>query len=158
MVSPDLPVPPADLRIWVGPFSDAELFTRSGAELFTRSGEGMLDEIVGLCGLCPDSRVLEIGCGRPRVPSPDIWERKAATKGSTLHVYWSSGADNNRSRVYRIFASPGQTFAQEVGMCPIANGVRFWLTQTYAGAERCQEAMPQISISDRARFATLAAG
>jgi SAM-dependent methyltransferase len=58
MATLDLPVPPESLRIWVGPFSDAELFVRSG--------EQTLNEIVGLCGLPADSRVLEIGggCGR----------------------------------------------------------------------------------------------
>ena len=55
MATLDLPVPPERLRIWVGPFSDAELFVRSG--------EQTLNEIVGLCGLPADSRVLEIGCG-----------------------------------------------------------------------------------------------
>jgi SAM-dependent methyltransferase len=59
MESLDLPVPPESLRVWVGPFSDAELFTRSG--------EQMLDEIVALCGLPADSRVLEIGCGCGRL-------------------------------------------------------------------------------------------
>src|SRR5215471_8692344 len=55
----DLPVPPESLRIWVGPFSDAELFVRSG--------EQTLNEIVDLCGLPADSRVLEIGCGCGRL-------------------------------------------------------------------------------------------
>jgi SAM-dependent methyltransferase len=55
----ELPVPPEDLRVCVGPFSDADLFTRSG--------EQMLDEIVGLCGPAPDSHVLEIGCGCGRL-------------------------------------------------------------------------------------------
>jgi SAM-dependent methyltransferase len=59
MASLELPVPPKSLRVWVGPFSDAELFKRGG--------EQMLGEIVGLCGLPPDSRVLEIGCGCGRL-------------------------------------------------------------------------------------------
>jgi SAM-dependent methyltransferase len=59
MTALDLPVPPESLRIWVGPFSDAELFVRSG--------EQTLNEIVGLCGLQAGSRVLEIGCGCGRL-------------------------------------------------------------------------------------------
>jgi SAM-dependent methyltransferase len=59
MATLDLPVPPESLRIWVGPFSDVELFVRSG--------EQTLNEIVGLCGLPADSRVLEIGCGCGRL-------------------------------------------------------------------------------------------
>jgi SAM-dependent methyltransferase len=59
MASLELPVPPESLRIWVGPFSDPELFARSG--------EQMLNDIVGVCGLPPDSRVLEIGCGCGRL-------------------------------------------------------------------------------------------
>jgi ubiquinone/menaquinone biosynthesis C-methylase UbiE len=55
----ELPVPPESLRVWVGPFSDAELFARSG--------EQTLNEIVRLCGLAPDARMLEIGCGCGRL-------------------------------------------------------------------------------------------
>jgi len=55
----ELPVPPESLRVWVGPFSNAELFARSGNET--------LKEIVALCGLPPDSQVLEIGCGCGRL-------------------------------------------------------------------------------------------
>jgi SAM-dependent methyltransferase len=54
-----LPVPPESLRIWVGPFSNAELFVRSG--------EQTLNEIVDLCDLPADSRVLEMGCGCGRL-------------------------------------------------------------------------------------------
>ena len=59
MATLDLPVPPESLRIWVGPFSDAELFVRSG--------EQTLNEIADLCGLPVDSLVLEIGCGCGRL-------------------------------------------------------------------------------------------
>jgi predicted RNA methylase len=54
-----LPLPPENLRIWVGPFSDAELFTRSGEE--------MIAEIVTLCGLTPNAQVLDVGCGCRRL-------------------------------------------------------------------------------------------
>jgi len=54
-----LPVPPENLRIDVGPFSDAELFVRSGEE--------MVAEITSSCRLDPDARVLDVGCGCGRL-------------------------------------------------------------------------------------------
>jgi SAM-dependent methyltransferase len=54
-----LSLPPESLRIWIGPFSDAELFARTGEE--------MAAEIVTLCGLAPDARVLDVGCGCGRL-------------------------------------------------------------------------------------------
>jgi SAM-dependent methyltransferase len=54
-----LPIPPENLRIDVGPFTDAELFIRSGEE--------MVAEIVSSCGLSPDAWVLDVGCGCGRL-------------------------------------------------------------------------------------------
>ena len=54
-----LPLPPQNLRILVGPFSDAELFVRSG--------DKMVSDIVELCGLAPDAKVLDVGCGCGRL-------------------------------------------------------------------------------------------
>ena len=54
-----LPLPPENLRIRVGPFSDAELFARSGEE--------MSADIVHLCDLPASARTLEIGCGCGRL-------------------------------------------------------------------------------------------
>ena len=58
-MSPLLPIPPLALRQGVGPFADAQLFARSGADL--------AGEIVQLCSLPRDARVLEIGCGCGRL-------------------------------------------------------------------------------------------
>jgi SAM-dependent methyltransferase len=55
----DLPVPPEELRIRVGPFSDAGLFERSG--------DRQAAEIVDLCEIGPDASVLEVGCGCGRL-------------------------------------------------------------------------------------------
>jgi len=55
----ELPLPPEDLRVRVGPFSDAPLFERSGND--------MVAEIVQLCDLQPDAVVLEVGCGCGRL-------------------------------------------------------------------------------------------
>jgi SAM-dependent methyltransferase len=52
-------MPPENLRVWVGPFADAELFRESGRET--------VRSIISLCDLKPDARVLEIGCGCGRV-------------------------------------------------------------------------------------------
>lgn len=54
-----LPLPPENLRVWVGPFADATLFRTSGEET--------VRSIIALCGLAPDARVLEVGCGCGRV-------------------------------------------------------------------------------------------
>jgi len=54
-----LPIPPENLRVWVGPFADAGLFRSSGKET--------VRSIVELCGLECDARVLEIGCGCGRI-------------------------------------------------------------------------------------------
>src|SRR5262245_58213629 len=54
-----LPLPPEHLRILVGPFSDAALFARSG--------DAMMADIVSLCGLATDAKVLDVGCGCGRV-------------------------------------------------------------------------------------------
>jgi SAM-dependent methyltransferase len=54
-----LPTPPESLRVWVGPFADAELFRDSGKR--------NVQSIIALCGLKPDARVLEVGCGCGRI-------------------------------------------------------------------------------------------
>jgi SAM-dependent methyltransferase len=54
-----LPLPPSELRVWVGPFADADLFRESGKET--------VRSIISLCGLKSDAHVLEIGCGCGRV-------------------------------------------------------------------------------------------
>jgi len=54
-----LPMPPESLRVAVGPFCDPGLFARSGEE--------MAAEIISLCGLAPDARVLDLGCGCGRL-------------------------------------------------------------------------------------------
>jgi methylase of polypeptide subunit release factors len=59
MGSIELPVPPEDLRVWVGPFSDAGLFARSGEE--------MVSQITNLCRLAADAQVLDVGCGCGRL-------------------------------------------------------------------------------------------
>lgn len=59
MLPAPLPLPPEHLRVWVGPFADADLFRDSGEET--------VRSIIALCGLKPDARVLEIGCGCGRV-------------------------------------------------------------------------------------------
>lgn len=54
-----LPVPPEELRLWVGPFADEAMFLRSGRETAAR--------LRTMCGLDADDRVLDIGCGSGRV-------------------------------------------------------------------------------------------
>jgi len=54
-----LPLPPEHLRVWVGPFGDADLFRESGKDT--------VRSIISLCGLNSNARVLEIGCGCGRV-------------------------------------------------------------------------------------------
>ncbi len=56
---PILPIPPEELRVWVGPFRDAELYRASG--------KSNLQSIIELCGLKPDAHVLEVGCGCGRI-------------------------------------------------------------------------------------------
>ena len=56
---PMLPIPPAELRVWVGPFKDAELYRDSG--------KNNLRSIIELCGLKPHAQVLEVGCGCGRI-------------------------------------------------------------------------------------------
>src|SRR5262249_35046667 len=54
-----LPLPTEHLRVWVGPFGDADLFRESGRDT--------VRSIISLCGFGSDARVLEIGCGCGRV-------------------------------------------------------------------------------------------
>ena len=54
-----LPIPPEELRFWVGPFGDAELYRASGYS--------NLQSIIDLCGLKPHAQVLEVGCGCGRI-------------------------------------------------------------------------------------------
>src|SRR5215470_4334405 len=54
-----LPVPPENLRVTVGPFSDGGLFACSGDE--------MVSDIVALCDVAADACVLEVGCGCGRL-------------------------------------------------------------------------------------------
>jgi hypothetical protein len=54
-----LPLPPKNLRVWIGPFADADLFRESGQEI--------VRSIISLCGLKADVRALEIDCGCGRV-------------------------------------------------------------------------------------------
>jgi len=54
-----LPTPPEELRVWVGPFGDPELYRASG--------KSNLQSIIELCGLKPHARVLEVGCGCGRI-------------------------------------------------------------------------------------------
>lgn len=58
-MSDSLPVPPEELRVWVGPFADAEQFRESG--------ETLLRTLVDLCGLSAEEHVLEVGCGCGRL-------------------------------------------------------------------------------------------
>ena len=54
-----LPVPPEYLRVWVGPFADAELFRESG--------EREIQTLVDLCDLGADDHILKVGCGCGRL-------------------------------------------------------------------------------------------
>ena len=54
-----LPTPPEEMRVWVGPFADAELYRASG--------KSSLQSIIELCGLKPHAQVLEVGCGCGRI-------------------------------------------------------------------------------------------
>jgi ubiquinone/menaquinone biosynthesis C-methylase UbiE len=54
-----LPIPPEELRVWVGPFGDAKLYRASG--------NSNLQSIIDLCGLKPHAQVLEVGCGCGRI-------------------------------------------------------------------------------------------
>lgn len=54
-----LPVPPEELRNWVGPFQDAELFLRSGRDTVALARS--------MCSLRPEDAVLDVGCGSGRV-------------------------------------------------------------------------------------------
>jgi len=56
---PMLPTPPEEMRIWVGPFGDAELYRASG--------KSNLQSIIELYGLKPHAQVLEVGCGCGRI-------------------------------------------------------------------------------------------
>jgi SAM-dependent methyltransferase len=58
-VATTLPLPPENLRILVGPFSDPALFERGGDE--------QAADIAGLCGVAPDAHVLDVGCGCGRL-------------------------------------------------------------------------------------------
>jgi SAM-dependent methyltransferase len=55
----DLPVPPREMRLWVGPFGNEELFRRSGRETVAL--------LESMCELRPDHAVLDVGCGCGRV-------------------------------------------------------------------------------------------
>ena len=59
MMPTKLPLPPEQLRVWVGPFSDPDLFEQNGEE--------MVQSIVELCRLSPDERILGVGCGCGRL-------------------------------------------------------------------------------------------
>jgi SAM-dependent methyltransferase len=54
-----LPIPPEELRVWVGPFGDPELYQASGNR--------NLRSIIEHCGLEPHAQVLEVGCGCGRI-------------------------------------------------------------------------------------------
>lgn len=54
-----LPLPPEELRTWVGPFADAGRFCRDA--------ENMINAAVRLTDFRVDERVLEIGCGCGRI-------------------------------------------------------------------------------------------
>ena len=58
-VATTLPLPPENLRILVGPFSDSALFERGGDE--------QAADIAALCGVAPDAQVLDVGCGCGRL-------------------------------------------------------------------------------------------
>lgn len=55
----ELPIPPEDLRLWVGPFGDPGDFIRSGEET--------LRLLTALCDLRPHHYILDVGCGSGRV-------------------------------------------------------------------------------------------
>src|SRR5262245_65708463 len=58
---PMLPTPPEEMRVWVGPFGDAELYRASG--------KNNLQSIIELSGLKPHAQVLEVGSGCGRIAS-----------------------------------------------------------------------------------------
>jgi SAM-dependent methyltransferase len=57
--SVDLPLPPENLRVQVGPFADADLFERSGGQTVA--------DIVRECSLNAHAQIMEIGCGCGRL-------------------------------------------------------------------------------------------
>jgi SAM-dependent methyltransferase len=55
----NLPIPPEDLRVWVGPFADPAAFIASGKQ--------RVEDIAISCGLRQEDSVLEVGCGCGRL-------------------------------------------------------------------------------------------
>jgi hypothetical protein len=95
MATLDLPVPPESLRIWVGPFSDAELFVRSG--------EQTLNEIVDLCGPRRDAADLRGGPMGRASPGSRPWSKK--TMVPMCEPMASAWQTPSRARYLRCIAS-----------------------------------------------------
>ncbi len=55
----NMPVPPEELRTWVGPFHDPQVFLDSGHDTVALARS--------MCGLRPEETVLDVGCGSGRV-------------------------------------------------------------------------------------------
>jgi SAM-dependent methyltransferase len=117
-----LPIPPVELRRWVGPFDDATEFAESG--------RNTVRALTEMACLRSNDAVLDVGCGTGRVALPlmNLLDDEGRYDGFDLSVPaidWCRGAITSRRPNFRFHCIEARNEAYESSSGPTAACVSF---------------------------------
>jgi SAM-dependent methyltransferase len=117
-----LPMPPVELRRWVGPFDDASEFADSG--------KNTVRALLQMAGLRSDDAILDVGCGAGRVALPlmSVLDDDGRYEGFDIcvpAVDWCRAAITSRRPNFLFHAIEARNEAYESPAAPCAAEVSF---------------------------------